>query len=310
MPVPSWLSNTTSHGPIHQRSSSTRVGRLLAAGALAERPAPHGAERSEAEHCMRQLARASAPPPLRPPLATLSRLCAVMLAVAKSRGLAPTTRALPRSFHAGAGRGGPPLAGAAVRLCCRAYTLLTGVLRWTGLAVWRWALPERSPGACPPVQARLRLSRTSLPPHLAGLTPRSRAAGSKRRSTMAPRPVRLFTPPPPLKGAAVLRMSSAPCGQIADSDVPCSRAREQCCEELLRLREVLSVLNPVLLSILTDSLARSSRKHLRVNSRCLIGKRGKGRRLCGGDSEVPRKQEVLLTSRYGILLSCFLAART
>ena len=45
--------------------------------------------------------------------------------------------------------------------------------------------------------------------------------------------------------------------------------------ELLRLREVLSVLraalNPVLLSILTDSLARSSIKHLRVNSRCLIG---------------------------------------
>ena len=33
----------------------------------------------------------------------------------------------------------------------------------------------------------------------------------------------------------------------------------------------LKVENPVLLSILTDSLARSSIIHLRVNSRCLIG---------------------------------------
>ena len=31
----------------------------------------------------------------------------------------------------------------------------------------------------------------------------------------------------------------------------------------------VSLVNPVLLSILTDSLARSSIKHLRVNSRCL-----------------------------------------
>ena len=50
--------------------------------------------------------------------------------------------------------------------------------------------------------------------------------------------------------------------------------------------------NPVLLSILTDSLTRSSIKHLRVNSRCLIGY-STVHRVCDGNVEISSEYQAL-----------------